>query len=209
MDLLSGMHLFARMAETGGFTARARESGASQPTISRTIAALEAHLGVRLLNRSDARHFYERARGALEVVAEAESSVGRRRGEPSGLLPLGMPAALDRLHVAPRIPAFLERQPQVAVELAMDDSFVDLVGEGLDLSIRVGDLADPSLIAPVWLFQDEIERGLVRIVLERFEPKRPPIHAVYPSRRLLAAKVRAMMDSIAAEFAGVRMLSIA
>jgi DNA-binding transcriptional LysR family regulator len=301
MDLLSGMHLFARVVETGGFTAVARESGASQPTISRTIAALEAHLGVRLLNRSsravtltdDGRHFYERARGALEAVAEAESSVGHRRGEPSGLLRLGTPVAFGRMHVAPRIPAFLERHPQAAVELAMNDAFVDLVGEGLDLAIRVGDLVDPSLVArrigiarrvtvaaaayldrygvpstpadlarhdcviytrlatghrwhfesrdgpvqvdvhgrfradnseavreaviggagiavmPVWLFQDEIERGLVRIVLERFEPTRLPIHAVYPSRRLLAAKVRAMMDFIAAEFAGVRMLSIA
>ena len=300
MDLLSGMRLFARVVETGGFTAVARESGASQPTISRTIAALEAHLGVRLLNRSsravtltdDGRHFYERARGALEAVAEAESSVGPRRGEPSGLLRLGTPVAFGRLHVAPRIPAFLERHPQVAVEVAMNDAFVDLVGEGLDLAIRVGDLVDPSLIArrigiarrvtvastayldrygvpftpadlaghdcviytrlatghrwhfesrdgpvqvdvqgrfradnseavreaviggagiavmPVWLFQDEIECGLVRIVLERFEPTRLPIHAVYPSRRLLAAKVRAMMDFIAAEFAGVRMLSI-
>jgi DNA-binding transcriptional LysR family regulator len=301
MDLLSGMRLFARVVETGGFTAVARESGASQPTISRTIAALEAHLGVRLLNRSsravtltdDGRHFYERARGALEAVAEAESSVGPRRGEPSGLLRLGTPVAFGRLHVAPRIPAFLERHPQVAVEVAMNDAFVDLVGEGLDLAIRVGDLVDPSLIArrigiarrvtvasaayldrygvpstpadltghdcviytrlatghrwhfesrdgpvqvdvqgrfradnseavreaviggagiavmPVWLFQDEIERGSVRIVLERFEPTRLPIHAVYPSRRLLAAKVRAMVDFIAAEFAGVRMLSIA
>jgi len=105
MDLLSGMRLFARVVETGGFTAVARESGASQPTISRTIAALEAHLGVRLLNRSsravtltdDGRHFYERARGALEAVAEAESSVGPRRGEPSGLLRLGTPVAFGRL----------------------------------------------------------------------------------------------------------------
>ena len=126
-----------------------------QPTISRTIAALEAHLGVRLLNRSsravtltdDGRHFYERARDALEAVAEAEGSVGRRRGEPGGLLRLGTPVAFGRMHVAPRIPAFLDRHPDVEVELVMNDAFVDLVGEGLDLAIRVGDLADPSLIA--------------------------------------------------------------
>ena len=301
MDLLSGMRMFARVVETGGFTAVARENSTSQPTISRTIAALEAHLGVRLLNRSsraltltdDGRQFYQRARDALEAVAEAESSVGRRRGAPSGLLRLGTPVAFGRLHVAPRMPAFLDRHPEVNVELVMDDAFVDLVGEGLDLAIRVGDLADPLLIArqigttrrvtvaaaayldkrgipatpedlarhdcviytrlatgqrwhfdggegpvrvdvagrfradnseavreaviggagiavmPVWLFQDEIERGLVRIVLERFEPTQLPIHAVYPSRRLLAAKVRAMMDFIAAEFAGVRMLAVA
>jgi DNA-binding transcriptional LysR family regulator len=63
-------------------------------------------------------------------------------------------------------------------------------------------------VVPVWLFTDEIDRGLVRIVLERFEPTRLPIHAVYPSRRLLAAKVRAMIDFLAGEFAAVRMLAI-
>lgn len=300
MDLLSSMRLFARVVETGGFTAVARENRTSQPTISRTIAALEAHLGARLLNRSsravtltdDGRQFYERARGALETVAEAESSVGRRRGEPSGLLRLGTPVAFGRLHVAPRMPAFLDRHPEVNVELVMNDAFVDLVGEGLDLAIRVGDLADPSLIArpigttrrvtvaatsylkrrgiptspadlarhdcviytrlttgqrwhfdsddgpvhvdvggrfradnsevvreaviggvgiavlPVWLFSDEIERGLVQVILEQYEPTRLPIHAVYPSRRLLAAKVRAMIDFLAVELAKVRLLSI-
>ncbi len=295
MDVLAGMRLFARVVETGGFTVVARETGTSQPTISRTIAALEAHLGVRLLNRSsravtltdDGRQFYERARDALDAVAEAEGSVGRRRGRPGGLLRLGTPVAFGRLHVAPRIPAFLDRNPEVEIELVMNDAFVDLVGEGLDLAIRVGDLADPSLIArrigttrrvtvasssyldrrgipatpselarhdcviytrlatgnhwhfessggpvqvdvhgrfradnseavreaviggagiavmPVWLFTDEIERRLVRIILERFEPTQLPIHAVYPSRRLLAAKVRAMIDFLADEFGGV------
>src|SRR5262245_3180436 len=155
VDVLSGMRLFARVAETGGFTVVARESGASQPTISRTIAALEAHLGVRLLNRSsravtltdDGRQFYERARAVLEAVAEAEGSVGRRHGKPSGLLRLGTPVAFGRLHVAPRMPTFLDRHSDVQVELVMNDAFVDLVGEGLDLAIRVGDLVDPSLIA--------------------------------------------------------------
>ncbi|HTW73214.1 MAG TPA: LysR family transcriptional regulator [Acetobacteraceae bacterium] len=294
------MRLFARVVETGGFTTVARENNTSQPTISRTVAALEAHLGVRLLNRSsraltltdDGRQFYERARDALEAVAEAESSVGRRRGEPSGLLRLGTPVAFGRLHVAPRMPAFLAHHKDVSVDLVMNDAFVDLVGEGLDLAIRVGDLADPSLIArpigmtrrvtvaaasyleargihatpadlarhdcviytrlatglrwhfdssdgpvqvdvsgrfradnseavreaviggigiavlPVWLFSDEIERGLVRVILEQYEPTRLPIHAVYPSRRLLAAKVRAMIDFLALEFAKVRLLSV-
>ena len=66
---------------------------------------------------------------------------------PTGLLRLGTPVAFGRLHVAPRIPTFLARYPDVEVELLMNDAFVDLVGEGLDLAIRIGDLADPSLIA--------------------------------------------------------------
>lgn len=300
MDLLSGMRLFARVVETGGFSVVARETGSSQPTVSRTVAALEAHLGVRLLNRSsravtltdDGRQFYALASDALEAVAEAEGSVGRRRGQPTGLLRLGTPVAFGRLHVAPRMPVFLDRHADVEVEMVMNDAFVDLVGEGLDLAIRAGELADPSLIArrigttrrvtvaaasylarrgapavpedlarhdcvlytrlatgnrlhfdggagpiqvdvrgrfradnseavreaviggagiavvPVWLFTDEIGRGRVRIILEAFEPTRLPIHAVYPSRRLLSAKVRAMIDFLAAEFDAAPLLAI-
>ncbi len=108
-----------------------RSHGKTAPRNRRSAARspLEAHLGVRLLNRSsraltltdDGRQFYERTRVALEAVAEAESSVGRRRGEPSGLLRLGTPIAFGGLHVAPRIPAFLDHHPEVNVELVMSD----------------------------------------------------------------------------------------
>jgi DNA-binding transcriptional LysR family regulator len=292
MDLLAGMKLFTRVAETGGFSVVARELGSTQPTVSRTIAGLEAHLGVRLLNRSsravtltdDGRQFYELATRALEAVTQAETGVGRRLGLPSGLLRVGTPVAFGRLHVASRIPAFLDRYPDVQVELAMNDAFVDLVEAGLDLAIRIGDLSDPSLIArrigitrrvtvassaylarrgvpavpadlarhdcivytrlatgnrwhfagrdgpvvvevtgrfrtdnseavreavlggagiavaPVWLFPDEIGAGMLTILLTEFEPTHLPIHAVYPSRRHLASKVRAMIDFLGAEF---------
>lgn len=155
MDLLAGMRLFTRVVDAGNFTAVARELGTTQPSISRTMAALETHLGVRLLNRSnravtltdDGRLFYGLAQRALDAVAEAEGAVGRRRAMPAGLLRMGTPVAFGRLHVAPRMGAFLARYPDVDVELVMNDAFVDLVGEGLDLAVRVGDLSDPSLIA--------------------------------------------------------------
>src|SRR5260370_23014358 len=123
MDLLRGMKLFARVVETGGFSVVARELGSTQPTVSRTIAALEAHLGVRLLNRSsravtltdDGRQFYGLATRALEAVAEAETGVGRRRGMPCGLLPFGTPVAFGPLPGATRLPAFLARYPPVHV----------------------------------------------------------------------------------------------
>jgi DNA-binding transcriptional LysR family regulator len=299
MDLLSGMRLFIRVVETGGFSTVARETASTQPTISRTVSALEEHLGVRLLNRSsravtltdDGRAFYAQALVALESVAEAEASVGPRHDQPSGLLRLGTPVAFGRLHVAPRIPAFLARYPYAEVALSMTDAFVDPVSEGLDLVVRVGTLEDPSLIArrigttrrvtvastdylarrgvpltpadlrqhecivytrlatgnrwhfdgpdgpsavtvhgrfradnseavreaviagagvaviPVWLFTDEITDGRVRIVLDAFEPSVLPIHAVYPSRRLVSPKVRAMIEFLAAEFAASPLLS--
>ncbi len=156
VDLLLAMKLFTRVVDAGGgFSEIARQTGSTQPTVSRTVAALEDHLGVRLLNRSsravtltdDGRQFYELANRALEAAAEAERSVGRRRGTATGLLRLGTPVAFGRLHVAPRIPVFLARFPDVEVELVMTDAFVDLVGEGIDLAIRIGDLVDPTLIA--------------------------------------------------------------
>lgn len=297
MDLIAGMKLFVRVAETGGFSSVAREASSSQPTVSRTVAALEAHLGVRLLNRSsravtltdDGRAFYAQATRALEAIAEAEASVGRRHGQPTGLLRLGTPVAFGRLHVAPRIPAFLAQYPDLEIDLSMTDAFVDLVGEGLDLVIRVGMLEDRSLIArrigltrrvtvasadylarrdvpkspadlrdhdcvvytrlatgnrwhfagsdgpvtvrgrfradnseavreaviagagiaviPVWMFTDEITSGRVRIILHEYEPSALPIHAVYPSRRQVSAKVRAMIDFLGRAFAADPLLS--
>src|SRR5260370_8372565 len=125
MDLLAGTKLFARVVETGGFGVVARELGSTQPTGSCTIAALETHLGVRLLNRSsravtltdDGRQFYGLATRALEAVAEAEAGVGQRRGLPSRLLRLGLPIAFGRLHVATRIPPSLFPSPDVRIKL--------------------------------------------------------------------------------------------
>src|SRR5713226_1215278 len=141
MDLLAGMRLFSRVVDSGSFSLVARELGSTQPTVSRMVAALEDHLGVRVLHRSsravtltdDGRLFYKLAQQALEAVSEAEGAVGLRRGMPTGLLRLGTPVAFGRLHVAPRMSGFLDRYPNVEVELVMNDAFADLVGEGLDL----------------------------------------------------------------------------
>src|ERR687893_410424 len=106
---------FVRVVEAGSFSAVAREAGTSQPTISRQVAALEAHLGCLLIQRTtrsltlteDGRAFYETARHALEAVAEAETSVGRRKGRPTGTLRLSAATVMGRLHVLPRLPPFL------------------------------------------------------------------------------------------------------
>ena len=155
MDLLGSMRIFVRVVETGSFTAVAMEQNSSQPTISRQIAALEAHLGARLLARStrhlsvtdEGRGFLEHARRALDAVSEAEAAVGRRRVRPSGLLRLAVPVVLGRLYLVPLLPKFLAANPDIGIDLTMNDGFSDLVEEGIDLAIRVGEITEPNLVA--------------------------------------------------------------
>jgi DNA-binding transcriptional LysR family regulator len=154
-DVLLLFRTFVRTVEAGSFTAVARDLNSSQPTISRQIAILEDHLGCLLFQRTtraltltdDGRTFYEHALRTLEAAAEAESAVGRRRGKPSGILRLACAGVFGRLHVIPRLPRFRARYPDIEIALHMTDGFTDLVEEGIDLAIRVGETRDASLIA--------------------------------------------------------------
>lgn len=155
MDLLIPMKAFVRVVEAGSFTAVATEQNTTQPTISRQVAALEEHLGARLLTRTtraltltdDGRAFYEHALRAIEAVGEAENAVGRRQAKPTGTLRLAVPVVLGRRHIVPRLARFLSRYPDVSIDLTMSDGFVDLVEQGIDLAIRVGEITDESLVA--------------------------------------------------------------
>ncbi|MBU8538398.1 LysR family transcriptional regulator [Falsiroseomonas tokyonensis] len=293
-DPLPLFRSFVRVVEAGSFSAVARQEGTTQPTISRQVAALEAHLGCLLIQRTtrrltlteDGRAFYETARRALEAVAEAEGSVGRRKGRATGTLRLAASSVMGRLHVLPRLPRFLERHPDLALDLVLGDGFIDLVEQGIDLALRVGVLEDPGLVArrigqsrrvvaatpdylarhgmpavpedlrrhqclvyaglatgaawpfqgpegptsvtvggrlrldsteavraatlqglgigmvPVWHFVDgEFETGRLTRLLPDWEAPPLPIQAVFPTRRYLAPKVRAMIDFLAEEFA--------
>lgn len=293
MDIFGPMQTYVRVVEAGSFTAVAAQQNTSQPTISRQIAALEEHLGARLLTRTtraltltdDGRAFYEHALRALEALGEAENAVGRRRSKPSGLLRIATPVVFGRLHIVPRLPAFLARFQDVAVDLAMSDTFTDLAEQGIDLAIRVGEITDPGLIVkrigivrrvtvaskaylkahgtprtpadlvehscivytslstgnrwvfegaegpisvdvkgryradnseavregvlaglgiaviPAFAFRSEIDGGKVTSLLKNNEPKSLPMNAVYPSRRFVPLKVRAMIDYLSEEFA--------
>ena len=154
MDILGPMRTFVRVANAGSFTAVAEQLNSTQPTISRQIAALEDHLGAPLFSRNtkgltltdDGQAFYAHALRVLEAVNEAEHAVGRRRGKPSGLLRLATPVVFGRLHVVPRLAAFLGRYPGVGVDLIMSDTFSDLAEQGIDLAIRIGEVTDPALV---------------------------------------------------------------
>jgi LysR family transcriptional regulator for bpeEF and oprC len=155
MDRLEAMRAFQRVVETGSFSAVARERGVAQPTISKQILALEAHLGAQLLNRTSrslnlteaGQEFYEATSKLLAELDAAESRIGRRQAAPSGVLRVTLSAAFGRMHVIPLLPAFFIRYPEVSVDIVVSDRFLDLVEDGLDLAIRIGNLEDSSLIA--------------------------------------------------------------
>ncbi len=292
MDLLAAFKTFVRIAETGSFSSVAREVGATQPAISRQIAALETHLGARLFQRStrsltlteDGRDLLSHARLVMEAVEETEAAIGRRKMSPSGMVRLGAPGVFGRMYVAPRVGRLLVRYPDLSVDLSMTDSVVDMVQEGLDLSIRVGDVQDASLVArrigsttsiavasesyikahgepshpqdlaeheciiftrlatpetwnfignggaiavpvsgrlrtngidavieaacagvgvalvPIWMMRTEIVGGRLQQILKAWQPPRRGISVVYPSRRFLAPRTRAVIDFLVDEF---------
>jgi DNA-binding transcriptional LysR family regulator len=152
--LLEHVRTFARVVETGSFTAVAQEQGSTQPTVSRQVSALEAHLGVRLLQRTtralaltdEGRAYYAHAQAMIEAADAAAQSV-RAEGEVAGLLRVAAPLAFARLHLMPRLGRFLAAHPRLSTDWVLGDRPVDLVEEGVDLAIRIGNVTDQTLIA--------------------------------------------------------------
>lgn len=155
MDQLTGMAVFARVVEENGFTAAARSLNLSKAAVSKQVARLEDRLGVRLLNRSTrrlglteaGRDYYERARRILAEVEDAEQAASSRLVHPRGLLRVNAPVSFGQTYLTPILPHFMKRWPELRVELALIDRFVDLIDEGFDLAVRVAALGSSPLIA--------------------------------------------------------------
>ncbi|SEI43448.1 LysR family transcriptional regulator [Pseudomonas sp. NFR16] len=155
MDRLAAMETFVSVLESGSFSAAARRLNLGQPAVSKTIAQLEERLGVRLLLRSTrgltpteaGTAYYERAKRAIEEAHEAELAA---RGAGSGLqgtLRVCAAVTFARLHVLPHLGKFLEAHPELSIDIVLDDRTVNLVEEGIDVALRMGNLADSNLIA--------------------------------------------------------------
>ncbi|TSD84808.1 LysR family transcriptional regulator [Mycobacterium sp. KBS0706] len=155
MDRLTTLDLFVRIVDAGSFAAGAEQLGLSRALASRAILDLETRLGTRLLNRTTRRlslteagaAFYRRAQRITADVVEAEEEAAALHARPRGLLRVNAPMSFGVLHVAPAMAGYLERYPEVSVDLTLNDRVVDLLEDGTDLAIRIGRLADSSLIA--------------------------------------------------------------
>ncbi|MGE5169907.1 MAG: LysR substrate-binding domain-containing protein [Rudaea sp.] len=155
MDRLRAIETFVRIVERGSLTAAAEAMGVSLPGVVRTLAALEAMLDVRLLNRTtrrmaltdEGREYYERCKRILAQVEEAAAALSARRVAPKGRLRLTAPVVFGRLHVAPVAREFVVRHSGVVVDLVLLDRVVDLLEEGIDVGVRIGELPDSSLVA--------------------------------------------------------------
>ncbi len=155
MDRFAAMRTFVAIVDGGSLTAGADALDRSQPAVVRTLAALEKHLGVRLLQRTTRRmsltpegsDYLERCRQILSDVDEAERALGQDSDELSGSLRITAPVQFGQLHVAPLVFRFLQEHPRVSVDLMFVDRNVDLVSEGIDLALRIGPLPDSGLVA--------------------------------------------------------------
>ncbi|HUR41908.1 MAG TPA: LysR substrate-binding domain-containing protein [Verrucomicrobiae bacterium] len=152
---LDDIACFVAVVDRGSFTAAADELGVSRSAASKQVSHLESRLRARLLNRTTRRLsltevgevFYESARRGLQEIGEAEAAVSRLQSAPRGVLRLNVPMSFGILHVAPALPAFLERYPEVRLEVRFDDRKLDLVEEAFDVAVRIGELAESSLVA--------------------------------------------------------------
>jgi DNA-binding transcriptional LysR family regulator len=288
MDRLDAMQAFVAVADAQGFAPAARKLKLSPSAVTRLIAALEERLGARLLQRTTRKvaltdigaRYLERIRRILADVDEAERAAEGERTQPSGRLVVSAPVGFGRLHVSPVMSHYLTRFPDVVGELRLEDRRVNLVEDGVDLAVRIGQLSDSSLVArqvgemrriavaspgylkargepktPAalashasiqfgsslaasdWRFledgrevrinyaprfitnsadaavahaeagggvtrvlayqaADAIRRGALKIVLAAFELPPLPVHIVYPTSRLLSAKVRTFIDLV-------------
>jgi DNA-binding transcriptional LysR family regulator len=155
MDRLQAMTAFVRVVETGSFSQAARQIGVGQPAISKTIAQLEDRLQVRLLIRSthglsptDAGlRFFERARNAIQEADEAELDAKGAGAGSSGRLRICAATTFARIMVLPHLQHFMDTHPDLDVDVILDDRVIDLVSEGIDVALRMGELADSSAVA--------------------------------------------------------------
>ena len=152
MDLLLNMNVFRRVVELRSFSATARDLRLSNAAVSKYVALLEERLRVRLLHRTTRRvtptplgeAYYQRCIRILEDLTETEQAISQSGATPRGLLRMNVPLSFGQMHFVPLLPEILHRWPELKLEVALNDRFVDLVEEGVDIAIRIADTLPDS-----------------------------------------------------------------
>jgi len=152
---ISDLDIFARVARTGNMSAAGREMGLSPAVVSKRISQLEEQIGARLFQRTTRQltltetgaGYFKRVVDILSLCEEAQDFVSRRNTKPRGLLKITTPTSFCRMHIAPYLSSFLANYPDIELDFHLTDNFVDIIREGFDLAIRIGELQDSSLVA--------------------------------------------------------------
>lgn len=181
MDQLLAMRVFSRVAERGSFGQAADELEISRPAASAHVAALEKHLGARLLNRTTRRvaltaegaEFLRRTRRILEELRDAEETVRDTRTKPQGKLRVDVPVAFGRYLLLPALPEFTRRYPLLELDLRLNDRIVDLVAEGVDVALRVGPIRQAGLATRRVSQLNVVTCASPAYLRDRGEPKTP------------------------------------
>lgn len=155
MTNLGDLEIFTRVVASGSMSEAARELGLQTPVISKRIKRLEERLGSRLFHRTTRQislteageGFHERVLAALAGLEEAEAFLAGRSSAVTGRLRVSAPTSFGRMHIAPYLTRFFSLYPDVELQLTLTDAFQDLVAEGFDLAIRIGELPSSSLVA--------------------------------------------------------------
>jgi DNA-binding transcriptional LysR family regulator len=155
MDKLTSIKAFTKVVQHGGFAAAARELRLSRSAVSKYVMELEQDLGVQLFARTtrsvtpteNGQAYYERCAAILAGLEEADLAVTRLQSEPRGLLRVNAPMSFGTLHLGRAIADFMERYPQLQIQLVLSDQLIDPVQEGFDVTLRIADLPSSSLIA--------------------------------------------------------------
>lgn len=155
MDKLEAMQSFVRVVSAGSYTEAARQLGRTRSAVSKAVMALEHLLGVRLLDRTTRKvrpteaglAYYERSAAVLAQIEESEIQIAGLHDAPRGVLRINGPMSFGTAYLAGAVADFLGTHPEVKVELLLNDRFIDPLEEGVDVTVRIGELADSSLIA--------------------------------------------------------------
>lgn len=155
MDNYTTIPVFTTVVELGSFSEAGRKLGINRSAVSKRISALEAHLGVKLIQRTTRKlslteageQYYSYVCRAQALIQDGEAAISSLQGSPKGHLKVSIPMVFGQRHIAPLLGEFLQRYPAIKLTLSLDDRVVDLYEEGLDMVLRIGALADSNLVA--------------------------------------------------------------